>query len=442
MAIKVNISDGKFIFAPEINELTSRWGLYAIPRMWREPNGELIVRFNGEEDCSDTNMMFAAPNLYFQSQNNGETWGRIEDGDKRYNVKKFHGITSPYLKLKSGFFLAIEEKENIEPIQGLIPKKTFEIPGLSVNEELKIPAPDVRVSAYQYSDIPDECKGIELLKYNSVGKLVERSPIVFDFPEREVLVNAEAYANGEFIRVEQYIKPFIFKNPYFSSMTELPDGTIVALSYGQHPEVDDRYCPVVYLVESKDEGKTWRKRGVIASDKDTLPFGYSGDGNEMSLTRTTDGTLLCAMRMEMSLNPDVARPICDTMLAASYDGGYTWEKTVSVADSSVTPQILALDNHVVILVYGRPGVHFKVSEDDGRTWSEPYPIIGKTLTEERKTGRKDSDIKYYATCSYSNTFVEKIDGNSVLVLYNDLKYAEDETRHKAAYVKKITIDKK
>ena len=33
MAVKVDISDGRFIFAPEINELTSKWGLYAIPRM-------------------------------------------------------------------------------------------------------------------------------------------------------------------------------------------------------------------------------------------------------------------------------------------------------------------------------------------------------------------------------------------------------------------------
>ena len=170
----------------------------------------MIVRFNGEEDCSDTNMMFAAPNLYFKSQNNGKTWSEINGGDKLYSVKKLHGITSPYLKLKDGSFIAIEEKAEIKPITGLIPKKMFEVPGLSVIEELKIPAPDVKVSAYRYGDIPDECKGIELLKYNSNGELIERMPVIIDFPEREVLVNTEAYVDGIFIKVEQYIKPFIF----------------------------------------------------------------------------------------------------------------------------------------------------------------------------------------------------------------------------------------
>lgn len=85
----------------------------------------------------------------------------------------------------------------------------------------------------------------------------------------------------------------------------------------------------------------------------------------------------------------------ETLLCRSADNGYTWTKPEKVADSSVTPHVVALDDGIVLLIYGRPGVHFKISED-----------------------------------------------NSVLVLYNNLKYDDgDGLRHKAAFVRKITVER-
>jgi len=430
MSLKIMIEKETFIYAPPVNEATNRWGVYAIPRMWKLPSGELVVRFNGEQDCSDTKTMFVAENLYFSSLDCGKTWSYIADGEKRYNIRVLQGITSPYLQLKNGHFLAIQDKEFLFPIIGLSSEKSFPVPNQ-----------DAIVSAYPYGMIPEKCKGIDLIEYDENGNILERTPVQFDFPEREILINIAALSNGDYIPVEQNIKPFIFKSPYFSALTELPDGTIAAVSYGQHPDVADHFCQEIYFVVSNDKGKTWKKRSTIASEALNLPYGYGGDGNEVSLTQTIDGTLLCAMRMDMSIDPNVATPICDVMVSASHDNGYTWETPTPVADSSVTPQIIALQNHIVVLIYGRPGVHFKVSEDDGKTWSKSYSIIGKTLEEERASGRTDAESKYFDTCSYSNCFVEQIDKDSILVLYNSMQYPEDKTRHKAAYVKKITVKK-
>ena len=61
--MKITISDPVLVYAPEMNEAISHWGVYAIPRMWREPSGELVVRFNGEEDSSDFDNLHRAPNL-------------------------------------------------------------------------------------------------------------------------------------------------------------------------------------------------------------------------------------------------------------------------------------------------------------------------------------------------------------------------------------------
>ena len=52
MDVEVKINDEVLIYSPPINEYTRKWGVYAIPRMWMEPTGELIVRFNGEEDSA------------------------------------------------------------------------------------------------------------------------------------------------------------------------------------------------------------------------------------------------------------------------------------------------------------------------------------------------------------------------------------------------------
>lgn len=172
--------------------------------------------------------------------------------------------------------------------------------------------------------------------------------------------------------------------------------------------------------------------------KPFLPFGCCGDGGEMSLTQASNGNLICALRTDMSIEGYPS----DTLVCISHDNGYTWTSPKRVADSSVTPHVIALQDGIVLLIYGRPGVHFKISEDNGETWSGSYPIIGKTLSEEFFDGKSYMDAKYFDTCSYSNTFVEKLSENSVLVLYNNMKYDDgDGKKHKAAFVQKITVEK-
>ena len=39
--MKINIEQYP-VYIPPVNDATKRWGVYAIPRMWREKNGELV----------------------------------------------------------------------------------------------------------------------------------------------------------------------------------------------------------------------------------------------------------------------------------------------------------------------------------------------------------------------------------------------------------------
>ena len=69
---KVTIGDKNLVYSPPVTPATKMWGVYSIPRMWRIPSGRLVIRFNGEQDCSDPSMMNAAPHLHFVSDDNGK----------------------------------------------------------------------------------------------------------------------------------------------------------------------------------------------------------------------------------------------------------------------------------------------------------------------------------------------------------------------------------
>jgi len=102
----------------------------------------------------------------------------------------------------------------------------------------------------------------------------------------------------------------------------------------------------------------------------------------------------------------------------------------------VTPHIITLQNGVVLVIYGRPGVHFRYSLDSGETFSDPVSIIGKTLDQALADGEGYMECKYGDMQSYSNTFLEILDDGRVAVLFNDLKYLEpgDPEYHKAAFI--------
>ena len=427
---KVIIGEKTLVYSPPVTPATKLWGVYSIPRMWRIPSGRLVIRFNGEQDCSDPAMMNMAPHLHFISDDNGATWQFDPDGEMTYDKAVLQSNAPPYLRLSDGSFIAIRSKRNRKPIENVPCSKEFLFPNLGCYHK-----------AYPESSIPDECKGMELLTYSSADSQPEVSPVSLAFPEWEVVVESKAYSQKGYFDIPNIVKPY-WRNVYISALTELPDGTIGALVCGQNPAVSDRYCSSIYFVVSEDGGKNWNKRATAAAGIDEVPYGYGGDGPELSLALTKDGTLICAMRMDVSVSPQIATPICDCHVTVSKDLGHTWCKPFPVADSSVTPQLITLDDDIVVLFYGRPGVHFKYSEDGGKTWSKSYSLIGKTLEEERAAGKSDFDSKYGDTVSYSNIFVERLNNDSALVLYNDLKYDEgDGVHHKAAFVRKITLKK-
>ncbi len=426
--MNITISEPKLVHAPEVTEAMSHWGVYSIPRMWRDLTGELVVRFNGEEDSSDLDNLNRAPNLYFSSQDDGENWQFRRDGDKRYTISVLTGIDPPYRRLKNGNTVFLKSTPSLPPIKNAPYQKEF-----------MTPCQDAIVRTYRWADIPPECRKLTFGTVKEGSNAIKLLEPKMDFPEREIHVVSKANSKGTFVKIEEYVQPHIFRLPYFSAICER-EKELLAVTCGQNPEVADKFYTEVYLLVSSDGGKTWKKRATIAGGISSMPYGYGGDGSEVSMAVDRNGFLYCVMRMDMSSDPRKDPDnVTDTMLCISRDGGYTWTPPRAVADCSVTPHIIALEG-ALLLIYGRPGVHVKYSTDCGETWSRPYSLIGKTLEQERANGRDDYESKYKHPDSYCNTFWESISDTKIIVLYNDLTYPDQNgVPTKAAFVRTIEI---
>lgn len=421
--LKVEMEKEALVFCAPIDERTQKWGVYCIPRLWRLPSGAFVVYCNGEADQVE-NGLRDCPDKFFISLD-GESWREI-DG-KEIDLSVSFNTDSPYLFLSDGRKVCIREKTNREPIE-VQEIKRF----LSPNN-------DGEYFVYGQGELPEKSFACEFCTYDKRGQFISAQDIRFAFPDREVILFGGYYENGEFVKIPVYAKPHAWSNPYVYSLHRLPDSTFVGVCFGQNPQVLDRYCAEAYLVQSKD-GVTWTKRSTITKNARSYPYGLVGDGGESSLAIAPNGDMYCLTRTDMSMDHQADGTKSDAMLFVSKDGGYTWSEGKSVADSSVTPHVIALENGKVVIVYGRPGVHIAVSEDGGESFSKPVCVIGETLKGALANGKSYMQAKYTDMDSYSNTFLEKIGENEFLLLYTDMKYDNgDGQKHKASLVRKIKI---
>ncbi len=375
----------KPVFIAPVNERASHWGVYAIPWMWRTPDGKIYICVNGTPDNADIGYGASERDLIFVSKDGGESFERI--GNMDVTVPAFTGVKPPYYRLSNGCFLSVRLCPDNAPIENAEPHKIFS----GVNGEFLF-------YTYRLGDIPVFSRALEMEEYSPDGKLIKREPLSIDFPSLEIPVFGEAkVTDGKETLVDEYIpmKSHRFEAYYsIHALCELSDGTILACTRGQTASVSDRVYDMVYCLASEDGGKTFRYRADITSPTDAPKFGYS---YENSLTVAPNGDLLVVMRTEHCAALEI-EPTTDAM--------------------------------------------FSRSTDNGHTWSEPITLIGKTLSEHRALGDDYMDCKFWDMDTYANTFVEVLGDDTFLICYTDMKYQTgDGLNHRATLARKITFKK-
>jgi hypothetical protein len=219
-------------------------------------------------------------------------------------------------------------------------------------------------------------------------------------------------------------------------MKLLPDNSIVAGIYPMFYENDSGGVDPtgISFYRTTDDGMNWKIRGKIPYRPDLkvdpngnkrLSSGYSEPAFEI----LPDGTFLCVMRTTDGYG------ISPMYLSQSSDHGVTWSYPEAFTPSGVFPQLLQLENGVLVLASGRPGVQIRFSIDGkGKKWTDPFEMIPFTNDVEILTDRDR------ISCGYAGLLATGSD--SFMVIYSDFKYLNqyNEVR-KAIKVREIRVSK-
>ena len=154
----------------------------------------------------------------------------------------------------------------------------------------------------------------------------------------------------------------------------------------------------VGVCQSEDDGLSWNWLAEIPTrdgDKHT-------DYHELHAVDAGDGRLIVQIRNHNEQHRQ------ETLQSESTDGGQTWSQPRSIGVWGIPSHLLRLADGRLLMTYGhrRPplGNQARISEDHGRTWSEPIIVSGDGKT---------TDLGYPST-------VQLDDGTLVTVWYEVL----------------------
>lgn len=229
---------------------------------------------------------------------------------------------------------------------------------------------------------------------------------------------------------------------YFTSTIEIEDGSLLALGYWHLKQQPDSWKYAVCCFESKDRGRTWIEKALVAYDRDnTLPEGF----NEATLVQLKDGRLYTVMRTGKFLYH-----------SWSEDLGRTWKKAeqLKLVDSEILPGKVwpvcrMLDDGTLVLVYGRPGKHIIFDPSStGTKWQghfdlhqwelETQKIMGvpENLRLRGDTGTKC--IRYWDSGDYLGLVITG--AREMLVFYDVQNFVENWNSYPVSGVRMVRLN--
>ena len=359
----------------------NEWGRYRCPMVFRLPSGDIGLTFSV---CLDHYMDQGRKGPLFVSKDNGKTWTETHwpAGIPGTNIPLSPVFDGEHLCYPIGTGLRVDE-EAMPPAAGA----------------LKYGGPST-FNVFRLADCPDRVKAFyndtRILRWTpATGAWTEERVAWGDHKDQLVFTYNDAPQNipGNWTQKFSPHQRFV-----------LGDGEIYVADYWSVYLNADGSAPVSWpasLMVSKDNGRTWERRGFIASDASGGPDGshYAEPG----LAMNQKGELVCVMR-----DGNGGRPL---LLTHSKDKGRTWDKPVSMRqiqpefhNAGVLPQLLQLANGVLVLTYGRaPSTWAAFSLDGGHTWTKPHAV-----NTEAKT-----------SCGY--TCLLPLDDETLLVAYGDVE---------------------
>jgi len=224
----------------------------------------------------------------------------------------------------------------------------------------------------------------------------------------------------------------------------------------------------VIILRSDDRGRTWRLWGVPGyfvneeemrrasqsyldnpdsnynrlwggKDKSPIPNFVAGGLYEPGVVSFGDGRMVCVMRTDTG---GTHEPI---FVSRSSDLGRTWTTPEILTPFGVMPKLVLLDNGVIAMVYGRPGVQLLFCTDGkGEKWHTPMNLIpereerSRASVDRRREVTTSTQVGHDDTCG--NCTVLKTGPDRFLIAYSDFRHInKDGKRCKAIKVCEVMI---
>ena len=230
-------------------------------------------------------------------------------------------------------------------------------------------------------------------------------------------------------RALRYSLDGLFPILFWGDVRVAPDGSLIAGIYPGYRVLDDGSADPkdhTFFYRSTDNGHTWVIQGRVLYQPDLKadPKGAERMGfTEPAFEILADGSLLCVMRTNDALG------VGPMYASRSNDLGKSWSKPKAMTPNGVLPRLLRLDNGVLVLSSGRPGVQIRFATDGkGEKWTDPFEIVPKI-----EGGGADS-------CGYTGLLATGPD--SFIIAYSHFKHrtADGQTR-KAIMIREVKVQR-
>ena len=150
--------------------------------------------------------------------------------------------------------------------------------------------------------------------------------------------------------------PSLHEPVLWGHIVQMPDDRLLCGIYGIRSRKQ-----MAGVIESTDNGSTWQYLAHLYDDFSP----NSGNANEIDLVRLASGDLIAVMRNDSGPMRQVR----------SHDGGKNWTSPSDLDTFGVSPQLLLLENGVLVCTYGTRDVYAMASWDGtGREWSKPMLV--------------------------------------------------------------------
>jgi hypothetical protein len=365
------------------------WGFFNFPSIRHTVSGQLSISWSMSHDNVESYGQAVTGNNAV-SNDEGETWTTVE-----------RAPTGGGIILSNGDRLTITTPTAI-PLADLqlpAPLATLQ-DGSNYGRIFRI---------YEYDKLPVQLQGTyqARIKKGQASWVAERGTLVHS--------NLARYADGN-----------LFPVVWWGDMEELSDG----IYRGTYPTFEVNQsggvgASGVSFYKSTDFGKTWNKQGSIPYQPDLMldPNGNKRNAfgwTEPAFISLQNGTFLSVLRTQDGFGES------PMYVSTSANKGASWSKPKVFTGAGVLPRLLELDNGIVALTSGRPGVQLRFMLNNNTTdWSEAFEMLPWVAND-------------VFSCGYTQLL--KVDENSFLMVYSDFRYrtAEGATR-KAIKVRKVTV---